>query len=1417
MKKVLLSLLMVVATICAMAGTTVQVNNTTDLKAALKNPAVTTVLLTADMPSDENIGEYCYDASNRNLVGKKILDLNGHEVWASAYMMYYTLSTDTLVITGNGTWNCDSPYGFDLGDSEVESATAGVLIIESGTFNYSDSYAFFAFGWSSGDYLPQAQVVINGGTFILDNKSGNFIYSGSTTLGTGGKKPKITFNGGEFNIKCNMFRISATDVVTVNGGSFLYTGPYAGAFESENTKLGTGKVAYIGGQAFTGTTLDYTPMESTLPDIDYYTTFQVGNGAEDFVEVNANSSSDGKAGLEVATNMSYYPSSGKFLKNTPFKMKALAMPSGDKKFNGWGSVKGTKLSSLSEKEVEFSVGTKDIEMKAFFGSNMPTDFIQGNIHYFITYGNEVKVGSGNVESSDGLTPEELFNGNIVIPVSVTYNSNTYYVTSIADYAFYGRTDIWSVDCASGSKLQSVGAWACAGCTRLSSAWFEEAKDCSSYGEGAFSGCTKLTTFWLDNDMIYEIPAHFFENCTSLMGITNWGSWSSLNSIGAYAFAGCTSLMNYDGSLWLEDAMMSYGDYAFANCKSFTNFTVPQYVNMLGSHVFDGCPLEWIKVPNPNAIGVFNDTSFPNGSTVCVPCDEYSTLMDPTWQTPKWNVIGYNPVLMTLSTQGMEDNEHYMDGYGSVTQLTNCSNITTVNATATDGNRFYRWQYSNGMTSTYNYDNPASYTYSSEATITAEFLSPHQVLVDVKYVTEDGSALPSGFGGVTLYLNKKGGTETAYTGGPTVWRKCEKYDEMDVDPSYINMTAKVGNVNDYRYEFVKWNNNNATTQSITVPVDRDTVLIAVIKELPKYTCSVSADPTAGGNVTLVFGDIVTEKEEYQGQNVKFYASPATGWSFSHWDDDLTKTTETLEIIGLSKNETHVAHFKKEVILTYGPQTSGTGTVAANSGTSGSKYWSGTKVTLTATPATNYEFVKWADDNSTNPVREITIGYADASYTAIFQQIMCNVNVTVVPTGSAAVTGGGEYAMGSTANLSYTAEEGYEFVSWQREGATAVTTNTIAITVDQKTINVILTMKKIVKYKLKLDIESTVNQGLSKTVLFGQTDFYVADGVGEFTYYDSSDMLVMEGEYSPGTEISIKDFNPHGFVFDHWKDNNSTTFERTITMDKDITLTMVVRPVTYTVSAVTNDATYGTATVTASSFTFADIVKGGLESWKASYSATATPGYKFLCWMSPSLYAEIIGGESEWKTPAEFAATIKKEYDVLDAKGAAGRDEEEEDFYQLCKFLLSPSGEVGFQMIGTGDAAVDINQTTGAITTMACFVEADKVSLSVTCDPEQGSVETNKAEYAIGEVAKLTATAKDGYEFDHWSTGETTASIYVDVTVENVAKTYTAYFREAGTTGLDNVGAATRQRKYMENGVLFIERNGRLYNAQGKLVK
>ena len=99
--------------------------------------------------------------------------------------------------------------------------------------------------------------------------------------------------------------------------------------------------------------------------------------------------------------------------------------------------------------------------------------------------------------------------------------------------------------------------------------------------------------------------------------------------------------------------------------------------------------------------------------------------------------------------------------------------------------------------------------------------------------------------------------------------------------------------------------------------------------------------------------------------------------------------------------------------------------------------------------------------------------------------------------------------------------------------------------------------------------------------------------------------------------------------------------------------------------------------------------------------------------------------------------------------------------------------------------------------------------------QGSIaDFTSGWYAEGTELTITAVPADGYEFVQWSDGET-ANPYL-LTVENGKNvSIAAIFREGSKEGIDEItdDELRMTNKVIRNGVLFIERNGKTYNAQG----
>ena len=116
----------------------------------------------------------------------------------------------------------------------------------------------------------------------------------------------------------------------------------------------------------------------------------------------------------------------------------------------------------------------------------------------------------------------------------------------------------------------------------------------------------------------------------------------------------------------------------------------------------------------------------------------------------------------------------------------------------------------------------------------------------------------------------------------------------------------------------------------------------------------------------------------------------------------------------------------------------GVVTGNAGT----YEEGTTATLTAEPTTGYQFVNWTvgeDTYTANPL-EIVVN-SNLTITANFKAISYTITANVNKEKYGNVTGGGAYDYNTTATLTATANDGYEFVNWSNGS----TDNPLAYTV------------------------------------------------------------------------------------------------------------------------------------------------------------------------------------------------------------------------------------------------------------------------------------------------------------------------------------------------------------------------------------
>ena len=204
-------------------------------------------------------------------------------------------------------------------------------------------------------------------------------------------------------------------------------------------------------------------------------------------------------------------------------------------------------------------------------------------------------------------------GAVTIPETVTYNSTTYTVKTIGNYAFYNCSGLTAVtipnsvtsigsnafdNCAGltsvtiPNSVTSIGEKAFVDCSGLTIVNFN-AENCTSMGSSiypVFKGCSALTTLTIGEN-VRTIPDYAFRYCD---GLTSVAISSSVTIIGSQAFQYCYGLT----SVTIPNSVTSIGNNAFGMCSGLTSVTIGNSVVTIGNDAFHGCSgLTSITIPN----------------------------------------------------------------------------------------------------------------------------------------------------------------------------------------------------------------------------------------------------------------------------------------------------------------------------------------------------------------------------------------------------------------------------------------------------------------------------------------------------------------------------------------------------------------------------------------------------------------------------------------------------------------------------------------------------------------------------------------------------------------------------------------------------------------------------------------------------
>ena len=305
----------------------------------------------------------------------------------------------------------------------------------------------------------------------------------------------------------------------------------------------------------------------------------------------------------------------------------------------------------------------------------------GNLYYLVDEIAHTAIVTNRTMASTGSDAgSNSYSGSIIIPNEFESDGETYTVIGIQDFAFYGSTNLRSVeipasvttigtqvfdDC--GSVLQEITVspqnqnfYAKDGvlydkyqtelifCAKNRTGRFTVPSDVQKIHEFAFNKCTGITEIVLPNGLT-EIGAFAFTDCSNMTSIN---IPTGLKKLGDNAFRNATALSS---NINLPASLTSIGNDVFRYCRSLTNVTFSEGITSIGAYAFNGCSaLTSIELPGSlTTLGIssFANTgltsiTIPNGITD-VPAAAFSNCKLTSITLPKG--------LLTISGQAFNNN------------------------------------------------------------------------------------------------------------------------------------------------------------------------------------------------------------------------------------------------------------------------------------------------------------------------------------------------------------------------------------------------------------------------------------------------------------------------------------------------------------------------------------------------------------------------------------------------------------------------------------------------------------------------------------------------------------------------------------------------------------------------------------------
>ena len=594
---------------------------------------------------------------------------------------------------------------------------------------------------------------------------------------------------------------------------------------------------------------------------------------------------------------------------------------------------------------------------------------------------------------------------------------------------------------------------------------------------------------------------------------------------------------------------------------------------------------------------------------------------------------------------------------------NVGSTCTLNATASEGYTFQSWTLNDSVVS-----NNASYSFTvmEAATYVANF-QINSYLLTINYKYEDGTPA------ATTHTENVNYNVDYSVASPTI---------TGYTPDLAVVTGTMG------------------TQNVTVDVTYS---------INSYQITATANPSVGGTVTG--GGTYNHFDE-----VTLTAIANEGYTFIGWSDGIQEAQRTITVTGPAE---YVANFQLnsyQITATAYPSVGGTVT-------GGGTYNHFETCTLTATPNEYYNFTNWTKNGqvvSTNATYSFTVTDG-GTYIANFTRVNHEITATANPAESGIVSGAGSYAHGSTCTLTATANTGYAFSSWTKNGTVVSSSPSYSFTVTEDAAYVANFTP--IMYTITVSADPSI----------GGTAY----GNGTYLYNEN---------------CTVSAISNAGYTFTNWTKNGtvvSTDATYTFTVTENANLVAHFTQDHYTVTVSVDPQEAGTAS------------GGGSFTYGETCTLTATPntGYAFVNWTkngtvvsSNANYSFTVTSDGSYVahfSVARYTLTVLAE----PAEGGTVHGGGNYDYGQIA--TLRAFANNGYTFVNwTKDGVVVSSNAIYSVSVRedAVYVAnflADTFEIKANTDPDNSGDIEGIGMYNYGEICTLTVIPHDEYEFINWT--------------------------------------------------------------------